>query len=144
MALVFVLVSPFSGALAGKFGARTATAGGVSIIGLGLLLIAASVHQAGLPATETGLAMTGLGMGIATGPLMGIAVGAVAASRSGTASSLINVARMAGATIGVAALGSVYALAGEGPDGLRAAMLVGGCAQIASALYAWKARPKWR
>jgi EmrB/QacA subfamily drug resistance transporter len=142
MALVFVIVSPFSGALVHKFGAPATTGGGVSIIGIGLLLIAASVHQHGLLATEIGLALTGLGMGFATGPLMGVAVGAVAASRSGTASSLINVARMAGATIGVASLGSVFALAGAGPGGLRAAMVLGGCVQIACALYAWAAKRK--
>ncbi|HVW56322.1 MAG TPA: MFS transporter [Rhizobiaceae bacterium] len=144
MALVFVIVSPFSGALVRKFGAPATTGGGVAIIGLGLLLIGASVHEHGLLATEIGLALTGLGMGFATGPLMGVAVGAVAASRSGTASSLINVARMAGATIGVASLGSVFALAGAGPGGLRAAMVLGGCVQIACALYAWTARSKQR
>ena len=144
MALVFVIVSPFSGGLVRKFGARATTSGGVSIIGLGLLLIGASISQSGLLVAEIGLALTGLGMGIATGPLMGIAVGAVAASRSGTASSLINVARMAGATIGVATLGSVFALAGEGHGGLRAAMVLGGCVQIACALYAWTARPEER
>jgi MFS family permease len=144
MALVFVIVSPFSGGLVRKFGARATTSGGVSIIGLGLLLIGASISQSGLLVAEIGLALTGLGMGIATGPLMGMAVGAVAASRSGTASSLINVARMAGATIGVAALGSVFALAGEGHGGLRAAMVLGGCVQIACALYAWTARPEER
>jgi len=144
MALVFVIVSPLSGAMVHKFGAPATTSGGVAIIGLGLLLIAASVHQPGLLATEIGLALTGLGMGFATGPLMGVAVGAVAASRSGTASSLINVARMAGATIGVASLGSVFALAGAGPGGLRAAMVLGGSIQIACALYAWTAKPKQR
>jgi len=142
MALVFVIVSPFSGVLAHKFGAAAATSGGVSIIGLGLLLIGASVNLHGLVAMEIGLALTGLGMGLATGPLMGVAVGAVAASRSGTASSLINVARMAGATIGVASLGSVFALFGADSGGLRAAMVLGGSVQIACALYAWTAKPK--
>jgi hypothetical protein len=41
-------------------------------------------------------------MGAATGPLMGIAVGSVGSARSGTAAALINVARMFGATVGVA------------------------------------------
>jgi len=142
MALVFVIVSPFSGASVRKFGARATTAGGVSIIGLGLLLIGAGVNQPSLLPAEIGLTLTGLGMGFATGPLMGVAVGAVAASRSGTASSLINVARMAGATVGVASLGSVFALGGAGAGGLRAAMVLGGSVQIAAALYAWAARAK--
>jgi MFS family permease len=142
MALIFVLVSPFTGALVRSFGTRIVTSGGVSIIGLGLLLIAIGATLSSFPAEEIGLTLTGLGMGIATGPLMGIAVGAVAASRSGTASSLINVARMAGATVGVAILGSVFAFAGEEGTGLCAAMLLGGCVQIACAAFAWSAKPK--
>ena len=70
---------------------------------------------------------------------MGAAVGAVAAARSGTAAALINVARMAGATIGVAVLGAVFAMADGGPQGLRRAMLLGGLVQLASAAVAWTA-----
>jgi hypothetical protein len=113
------------------------TAGGVAVIGGGLLLIGASASQASLVPSEIGLALTGLGMGFATGPLMGAAVGAVDAARSGTASALINVARMAGATIGVALLGAVFAMAHGGADGLRLAMLFGGAVQILCASVAW-------
>jgi sugar phosphate permease len=68
---------------------------------------------------------------------MGEAVGAVAAARSGTASALINVARMVGATVGVAILGAVFAFLGGSADGLRAAMILGGLVQIACAAVAW-------
>lgn len=77
-------------------------------------------------------------MGLATGPLMGEGVGAVPAARSGTASALINVARMVGATIGVASLGAVYAAFRDGPEGLRCAMILGGAAQLSGAAYAWR------
>ena len=73
----------------------------------------------------------------ATGPLMAAAVGAVGPARSGTAAALVNVARMAGATLGVAVLGSIYALAGGGAAGLQLAMLLGGGVQIAGAATAW-------
>jgi hypothetical protein len=74
-------------------------------------MIAATAATAGSEGAEIGLALTGLGMELATGTLMGAAVDAVPAAPSGTAAALINVARMAGATIGVAALGPVFALA---------------------------------
>jgi EmrB/QacA subfamily drug resistance transporter len=137
MALAFVVVSPFSGKLSEKLGARFMTAGGVAIVGIGLLLIAMTAGQTSLVFAEIGLALTGVGMGLATGPLMGEAVGAVAAARSGTASAIINVARMVGATVGVAALGAVYAVFQGGPEGLRFAMLLGGLAQLAGAAYSW-------
>lgn len=137
MALVFVIVSPFSGRLTEKLGVRFMTAGGVAIVGVGLLLIGLTAGQTSLVFAEIGLALTGVGMGLATGPLMGEAVGAVPAARSGTASALINVARMVGATVGVAALGAVYAVFRGGPEGLRFAMIIGGAAQISGAAYSW-------
>ena len=76
-------------------------------------------------------------MGLATGPLFAVAVASVPSARSGTASALINVARMVGATLGVAALGSAFAMLHGGPAGLRAAMLAGGLVQLAGAATAW-------
>ncbi len=137
MALVFVVVSPGSGWLRERLGSRLVTAGGVAVIGLGLLTVALGADHASIALDEVGLVLTGLGMGIATGPLMAAAVGAVEPARSGTASALINVARMAGATIGVAVLGAIYALAGGGAAGLRLAMLLGGATQIVCAAGAW-------
>nr|WP_255587263.1 MFS transporter [Hephaestia mangrovi] len=137
-AVFFVLVSPFSGWISDRLGRRMATAGGVGIIGCGLALIAMFAGARSLVVTEIGLALTGFGMGLATGPLMGAAVGAVESARSGTAAALINVARIAGATIGVAILGTVFAIGGKGVSGLRAAMLTGAAVQIASAAVAWR------
>ncbi|HYZ24340.1 MAG TPA: hypothetical protein VE690_19485, partial [Rhodopila sp.] len=123
---------------------RGASAGGVAIIGAGLIVIALGAAGTSLWLEEAGLVLAGLGMGCATGPLMGIAVASVGSRRAGTASSLINVARMAGATIGVAALGAVFAFAGEGAAGLRMAMLLGGAVQIAGGATALVAGPHER
>ena len=138
MACVFLAVSPFSGPLVARLGSRLMTAGGVSIIGCGLLVIGLSADRTSLAAAETGLMLTGVGMGLATGPLMGAAVGSVPAERSGTAASVINVARMAGATIGVAALGAVFAASGGGSRGLSHALLLGSLSQLAAAAVAWR------
>ncbi|WP_342704930.1 MFS transporter [Burkholderia arboris] len=134
MALVFIVVSPWSGPLSERLGTRTTTAGGVAVIASGLAVIGASSGSPGLLDAEIGLALTGLGMGIATGPLMTIAVGAVEAARSGTASALVNVARMTGATLGIAVLGTLFAAAHGGAAGLRAAMFVGAAVQLTGAV----------
>jgi MFS transporter, DHA2 family, methylenomycin A resistance protein len=140
MALVFVLVSPFSGPLESRLGARLMAGGGVGLIGLGLLAIGLTADFISIVPGEIGLGLTGLGMGLATGPLMGTAVGAAGAARSGTAAALINVARMAGATVGVAVLGAVASVVQGAPEGLRLAMLLGGLTQLASAVAAWRTR----
>jgi MFS transporter, DHA2 family, methylenomycin A resistance protein len=113
------------------------TAGGTALIGCGLLVLAASHGGAPLAAAEGGLVVVGIGMGLNTGPLMSVAVDAVTAARSGTASALINVARMAGATLGVAVLGTVFASWHGGADGFRAAMIAGGSVQLGGALVAF-------
>jgi len=136
-ALAFVLFSPFSGALEARFGTRRMTSGGVAIIGAGLLLIGLTAGSASIIPSEIGLGLTGIGMGFATGPLMGVAVASVSAVRSGPAAALINVARLTGATVGVAVLGAVFAQAGGSADGLRLAMLLGGAVQVTSAVVAW-------
>ncbi|OVZ57199.1 MFS transporter [Pigmentiphaga sp. NML080357] len=137
MALAFVLVSPRSAAWARRHGERLLTSGGVATIGAGLLLLAMTAGARSLAWPELGLVLTGIGMGCATGPLMGMAVSAVAAERAGTAGSLVNVARMAGATLGVAVLGTLYGISDGGYAGLRDAMLAGGLVPLAGALAAW-------
>ena len=136
-AVLFFLVSPRSGHLAQRVGVRAMTAFGTGVIGCGLLVLATTRAGQPLPVAELGLALTGIGMGMNTGPLMSVAVEAVTAARSGTASALINVARMAGATLGVAFLGTAFALWHGGAPGLRAAMLIGGVVQLCGALVAW-------
>ncbi len=136
MALVFTLVSPLSGALTARLGQRVTAAGGVAVISCGLMEISLTASRASLSDSEIGLVLAGLGMGLATGPLMGAAVGAVSQARSGTAASLINVARMVGATLGVAILGAVFAAAGGGSAGLFWAMGLGGGVQLCAAAWA--------
>lgn len=137
MSLVFVLVSPLSGTLSDKFGLRATASGGVTLMSAGLLMIGLVGMQPDITLAEFGLAITGLGLGLAAGPLSAMAVGDVAAARAGTAAALINVARISGATIGVAMLGALYAAAGGGGHGLRLAMLAGSLVQFAGASLAW-------
>ena len=136
-ALTFFLISQRSGHMAQRVGVRVVIAGGTTLIACGLLVLAAT--QAGRPfvVAQIGLILAGIGMGLNTGPLMSVAVDAVSAARSGTASALINVARMAGATLGVAFLGTAFALWHGGSEGLRAAMLIGAAAQLCGAFVAW-------
>ncbi|HTW26987.1 MAG TPA: MFS transporter [Acetobacteraceae bacterium] len=135
MALVFILVSQQSGRLTQLWGARLMIGLGTALIGAALLVLAATRAGLPMPLAQLGLGLAGLGMGLNTGPVNAVAVAAVPAARAGTAAALINVARMVGATLGVAALGAVYALGG----GLRAAMLVGAVAPLVGAVVAVRA-----
>jgi EmrB/QacA subfamily drug resistance transporter len=138
MSIIFVIASTHSGKLTERLGRHVMTGGGVMMIGSGLLIIAATAHFDSIYLTEIGLLLTGLGMGLATGPLNAVAVGAVEAARSGTAAAIVNVVRMVGATMGVAVLGSLFALRHGGADGLLLATLAGGAAQLTGGFIAWR------
>ncbi|HTC11164.1 MAG TPA: MFS transporter [Acetobacteraceae bacterium] len=137
VALTFFFVSMQSGRLVQWIGARALIAGGNGLIGVGLLVVSTTVAGAPMGLAQCGLVLAGLGMGLNTGPLYGVAVGAVAKERSGTAAALVNVARMVGATLGVALLGSAFAWMHGGAEGLRAALLIGGTLQLGGAAIAW-------
>jgi DHA2 family methylenomycin A resistance protein-like MFS transporter len=136
-ALLFFLIAPRSGYMAQRVGVRVMIAGGTALIACGLLVLAGTHAGRPLVAAEIGLVLAGVGMGLNTGPLMSVAVDAVSAARSGTASALINVARMTGATLGVAFLGAAFALWHGGTEGLRLAMLAGAAVQFCGVLAAW-------
>jgi hypothetical protein len=91
---------------------------------------------------EADLAILGIGLGLNTGPVNSVAVASVPPARSGTASGLLNTARMVGATLGVAILGAVFASHAEQGSpagffaGLRGAFLIGGAGEMLGALIA--------
>ncbi|MBY5368552.1 MFS transporter [Rhizobium leguminosarum] len=138
MAISFIAISPFSGAISERLGKKKAISAGLALMGLGNLLLGAAFLADWFIAEEIGLLLTGVGMGTATGPLTAVAVSTVTSDRAGTASALINVARMVGATIGVAILGAVFALLGEAETGFIVAMSVGGSAQLLGSFIGWR------
>ncbi len=82
---------------------------------------------------------------VATAPVNGVAVAALPPARSGTASGVLNTARMVGATLGVAILGAIFAAhagqqAGVDADfisGMRTALIGAGVGQWLGALIAF-------
>jgi EmrB/QacA subfamily drug resistance transporter len=131
-------LSPVSGRLASRIGARIMLlAGGLLVaMGFGLLALRAAdpVYWTG---AFPGLAVLALGMGVAVAPLTDAVLGAVPAEREGAASGINNaVARVAG-LLAVALAG--FVLGGTDPNaiasGYRAAMLAAAAgAAIAGAI----------
>jgi MFS transporter, DHA2 family, methylenomycin A resistance protein len=149
MSVAFVIVSQASGYVVDRFGARFAMTAGMSLMGTGLLMLAGIGAATHLAPVETALLVIGVGLGLNTGPVVGVAVGSVPAARSGTASGLVNTARMIGATLGIAMLGALFAAfagqaAQDGPGflpGLRAAYLGGAVGELLGAAIAFVCIP---
>src|SRR5262245_13402554 len=142
LSVTFVIVSQFSGALVKRFGPRAMMTAGMAAMGIGLLLLAQVSTTPNMVLIELALLIVGVGLGLNTGPVNAVAVGAVPPARSGTASGLVNTSRMVGATLGVAVLGALFAVhAGESrPEamvsGLRLAYLGGAVVELTGAFIA--------
>jgi EmrB/QacA subfamily drug resistance transporter len=139
--VTFFAVSQINGWLSYRLGARVLMTGGLACMGSGLVMLAFVSTTPDLVLVETAMLIIGAGLGLNTAPVNAVAVASVPAARSGTASGLINTARMIGATLGVAVLGAIYAIKQggspqEAQSGLRLAYLVGGCVELAGAAIA--------
>ena len=138
MSVAFVIVSQLSGHMANAVGPRVIMTGGMACMGVGAILLAFVGHDTSVWPIAGALIIVGIGLGLNTSPVNGVAVAAVPPARSGTASGLLNTWRMVGATMGIAILGSLFAAfagqdatAGAGfLPGLRAAMLTGGSFEL--------------
>jgi Major Facilitator Superfamily. len=131
MSLSYMVTSQLSGRIANKLGPRVPMTAGMGLMGLGLLMLALIPFNDSLVLIESGLLAMGFGLGLNVGPMNAVAVANVPAARSGTASGLINTARMIGATLGVAVLGAVFAMhvaEGVGTRGLATAYFAVGSA----------------
>ena len=143
LSVVFVAVSRWNGRIVEAIGIRATMAAGMAAMGSGEILLAFVSRDAGAWLVPGALAIVGVGLGLNTAPVNSVAVANVARERSGTASGLVNTARIVGATLGIAILGAVFAhFAGQSGaaqaflDGLRPAMAVGGVAELAGAAIA--------
>src|SRR3954452_23337466 len=113
--LVFIPLSGFSFAVAAGAGRflqtrppRFVVGGGLVIIGVASLLLARVDADSTWRVLVPGLAVLGIGVGVANPTLASAALAAVPRERSGMASGAVNTARQLGFALGVAVLGSVF------------------------------------
>jgi EmrB/QacA subfamily drug resistance transporter len=144
MPIAFFTVSQFAGYLNNRLGPRVVMTSGMLCMGAGALGLAAIGETTSLVLIEAALVVVGIGLGLNTAPVNGVAVAALPPARSGTASGLLNTTRMVGATLGVAILGALFA-AHAGPQalsgadflaGMRMALTGGGAAELIGAAVA--------
>ncbi|MPQ97570.1 DHA2 family efflux MFS transporter permease subunit [Modestobacter sp. I12A-02628] len=113
--LVFVPLSLVSFVVAGAAGRflqtlspRLVLGGGLVVVGAGSLLLALVGPGSSWPVLLPGLAVLGLGVGIANPTLASAALATVPRERSGMASGAVNTFRQLGFALGVAVLSTVF------------------------------------
>jgi EmrB/QacA subfamily drug resistance transporter len=88
--------------------ARWTVGGGLVVIGIGDLLMLGLDGGSGWASVLPGLAVLGVGVGIATPTVVAAAMGAVPRERGGMAAGAVNTGRQLGLAMGIGVLGSIF------------------------------------
>lgn len=116
-----------SRALTDRFGRRVLH-GGLALMTLGLLVLAATVAHQGLSTTTWELIpatlLSGAGMGFVFGPLFATILSGVGAHEVGSASGTLSAVQQLGGALGVAALTTLFFSVADGASNSSAAMTV--------------------
>lgn len=107
--LALGVVAPLGGRLADRVGARRVTAGGMVVTAIGLVGLG-FMHQG--PALVVELAWIGAGIGAFTPANNAAIMASAPVAQAGVAGGILNMTRGVGTSLGVAATGLVYGLAG--------------------------------
>jgi EmrB/QacA subfamily drug resistance transporter len=107
LALGVLVGSLTASRLTAWFGARLTVSAGLVTTALALGTLAGLTPHTGVLHLALGLLLGGLGMGLVTTPLTGIALATVPAEIAGSGSAAINATRQVGGVLGVAVVGSV-------------------------------------
>ncbi|MGA5759710.1 MFS transporter [Nonomuraea bangladeshensis] len=137
--LAMVIVSPFAGRFAARYGFRVVVSVGLALAGLGLLALGLVHADTGYGNVWWRLAVAGTGFALAMSPLTGAAVQAVSPQEGGLASGVSSTTRQIGAVLGVAVLGAIVHTRESGgasfESALNSAFLVAGAVTLACAAF---------
>ena len=103
-----IILAPISGGLAGRSGGRRPTLAGMTLLVLGLGVVAAGIGGS-LPVVLVGLLLCGCAGGLVVAPTTNVAMASIPPERSGMASGIMSAQRALGSTAGFAIMGSVLA-----------------------------------
>ncbi|MEU2679223.1 MFS transporter [Streptomyces sp. NPDC007107] len=139
MSLGMVIVSPYAGRLAARYGFRIVVTTGLALAGLGLLALGTVHADTGYGNVWWRLGVVGIGFALTLSPLTEAAIQAVSPQEGGLASGISSTTRQIGAVLGVAVLGAVVRTRQSGgasfETGLNSAFLAAGAVTLATAVF---------
>ncbi|MEV0323891.1 MFS transporter [Streptomyces sp. NPDC050658] len=148
VSLAMVVVSPFAGRLAARYGFRVVVTTGLALAGLGLLTLGTVHADTGYENVWWRLALAGTGFALTMSPLTGAAIQSVSPQEGGLASGISSTTRQIGAVLGVAVLGAVVrtrqSTGASFETGLNTAFLTAGAITLTTAAFtgAWLTRSR--
>ncbi|GEM32156.1 MFS transporter [Nocardia neocaledoniensis NBRC 108232] len=150
LSLAMVIVSPYAGRLAARYGFRVVTTTGLALAGGGLVTLGTVHADTGYGNVWWRLGVIGIGFALTMSPLTGAAIQAVSPHEGGLASGISSTARQIGAVLGVAVLGAVVRTRQAGGASFETALdnafVVAGAVTLVAALCTglWLVRPDSR
>ena len=108
-AIVYMVAAPRSARLVERFGYRAVVSSGLSIVAVGLMLLALNGIHANYPLLVLSLIVTAGGMGMVTAPSTGAIIVSLPLNKAGVGSAVNDTTRELGGALGVAVIGSVLA-----------------------------------
>jgi MFS family permease len=136
-----IFVSPFSGRLIGRFGARRLMTAGMVCGVVGLLLLTRVGADSSLALVLGAYLLFGIALGLVYAPMSTAAMAAMPGEKVGIAAGVLAMDRVLAGAISLAATGAVFhALQG---DGESFAAAIAGSAWVAAALCAIGAGLTW-
>ncbi|MFJ4654783.1 MFS transporter [Nocardia sp. NPDC088792] len=148
VSLAMVIVSPYAGRLAARYGFRIVATTGLALAGLGLLALGMVHADTGYENVWWRLGVAGIGFALTMSPLTGAAIQAVSPQEGGLASGISSTTRQIGAVLGVAVLGAIVRARQSGgasfETGLDSAFVAAGAITLATAVFTglWLVRSK--
>jgi EmrB/QacA subfamily drug resistance transporter len=147
MTLLIILVAPFAGRSSDRIGPRWLMGGGMTLLGISLLLYQRMGVHSDFWTLLPALLVGGVGMALTMSPMTSAAMGAVPVDKAGVGSGVLNSFRQVGGALGIAVMGAILASylhasvrtslgKQQYVDGLHAALLVAAMVTFAAAAVA--------
>jgi EmrB/QacA subfamily drug resistance transporter len=148
MTLLIILVAPAAGKASDRVGSRWLMAGGMTLVGVSLLLYAQLQADSGYGRLLPAMLLGGVGMALTMTPMTAAALSAVPVDKAGVGSGMLNTFRQVGGSLGIAVMGAILAAESESSlaggatrveafvDGLQRALYISAAIAFAAAVTA--------
>jgi len=133
MMLIGLVLTPFSARVAERVGARLLVTGGLVVMTIGLVALAAVPTATPVWLLAALMALVGLGGPLVMPPVTGVLLNSVPSHRAGTASGVFNTSRQVGGALAVAVFGALLANQATFTHGLHASLLIAAAAAVVAA-----------
>ena len=106
--MVIAVIAPISGRLADRLGPSTPMSAGLAVLGVSMFMFAGIDTSTTYSGLLVPFILMGVGIALVMSPMSTAAMNAVSVQKSGVASGVLQMSRMIGASVGVAATGAIF------------------------------------